>query len=271
MAFALRESAFQDQVVLVSGAASGIGNEIATHLAHHGALVVMLDVDEGALQEAASEIRSSSDGSVDPVFVKTDVSDESSVVRAVETAREAGGHINGAVNVAGITRDSRITKKTVADFDLVFAVHVRGTFLVTREVAVQDWHPAFKANGNAPIRDGQNRFITNFSSVTGRSGNPGQVDYTGAKGAIEAMTRTTAREFASYGARVNAIAPGPVDTPMLAAVSEEIKQGMALSTLLGRIATPTDIANGVCALSDAVASAYVTGQVWQHNGGMFFA
>lgn len=271
MEFALRDAAFQDQVVIVTGAASGIGNAVARHLAHYQALVVMLDMDEGALKEAAAEIKNSAGGSIDPVIARADVSDEDSVASAVRLALEAGGHINGAVNVAGITRDSRITKKTVADFDLVFAVHVRGTFLVSREVANQDWHPAFKANGNAPLSDGQNRFITNFSSVTGRSGNPGQVDYTGAKGAIEAMTRTTAREFASYGARINAVAPGPVDTPMLAAVPEEIKQAMARSTLLGRIATPTDLANGVCTLSDNVASGFVTGQVWQHNGGMFFA
>jgi 3-oxoacyl-[acyl-carrier protein] reductase len=271
MQYALRDAAFQDQVVIVTGAASGIGNAVATHFAHYGALVVMLDMDEGSLKEAAAEIQKSAGGAVDPVVAKADVSDEESVARAVGLAIEAGGHINGAVNVAGITRDSRITKKTVADFDLVFAVHVRGTFLVSREVANQDWHPLFKANGNAPLSDGQNRFITNFSSVTGRSGNAGQVDYTGAKGAIEAMTRTTAREFASYGARINAVAPGPVDTPMLAAVPDEIKQGMARSTLLGRIATPTDLANGVCTLSDSIASGFVTGQVWQHNGGMFFA
>ena len=270
MEYALRDGAFQDQVVIVTGAASGIGNAVARHFAHYKALVVMLDMDEGALEEAAAEIKNSA-GGLAPVVARADVSDEESVANAVKLAREAGGHINGAVNVAGITRDSRITKKTVADFDLVFAVHVRGTFLVSREVANQDWHPAFKANGNAPLMDGQNRFITNFSSVTGRTGNPGQIDYTGAKGAIEAMTRTTAREFASYGARVNAVAPGPVDTPMLAAVPEEIKMAMARSTLLGRIATPADLANGVCTLSDGLASGFVTGQVWQHNGGMFFA
>ena len=269
MAFALRDGAFENQVVIVSGAGSGIGFEVATHLAHYKAMVVLLDVDEGALKDAASAIREGSGTSIDPVIAKTDVSDEDSVARAVGLAIEAGGHINGAVNVAGITRDARITKKTVSDFDLVYAVHVRGTFLVTREIAIQDWHKAFKANGNAPLADGRNRFITNFSSVSARLGNPGQIDYTAAKGAIESMTRTTAREFTSYGVRVNAIAPGPVDTPMLAAVSEEVKQGMARSTLLGRIATPQDMANGVCILSDNVASGFVTGQIWQHNGGMF--
>ena len=87
---------------------------------------------------------------------------------------------------------------------------------LTREVAAQHWHPLFKDNGNQPLDDGVNRFIVNFSSVSARSGNIGQIDYTAAKGAIEAMTRTTALEFSGYRARVNAVAPGPVDTPMSA-------------------------------------------------------
>ena len=98
------------------------------------------------------------------------------------------------------------------DFKAVLAVHLHGTFLFTREVAAQHWHPLFKESGNQPLRDGVNRFIVNFSSVSARNGNIGQIDYTAAKGAIEAGTRTTAREFASYGARINAIAPGPVNT-----------------------------------------------------------
>ena len=89
----------------------------------------------------------------------------------------------------------------------------------------------FKEGGNQPLRDGANRFIVNFSSVSARQGNVGQIDYTAAKGAIEAATRTTAREFAGYGARVNAIAPGPVRTPMLAAVGE---QGIAMMAAANR-------------------------------------
>jgi 3-oxoacyl-[acyl-carrier protein] reductase len=175
------------------------------------------------------------------------------------------------VNVAGITRDARIPKKSFADFQAVLAVHLHGTFLFMREVAAQHWHPLFKDNGNQPLRDGANRFIVNFSSVSARNGNVGQADYTAAKGAIEALTRTTAREFASYGARVNAIAPGPVRTPMLAGVGEAGIGLMAAATLLGRIAEPAEIAASVAAIADPKLFGYATGQVFPVNGGMYLA
>lgn len=127
----------------------------------------------------------------------------------------------------------------------------------------------FKANGNLPLDDGVNRFIVNFSSVSARNGNIGQVDYTAAKGAIEAVTRTAAREFSGYRARVNAIAPGPVNTPMLAAVGEEGIAAMARTTLVGRVAEPEEIANTICAIADPKLFGYTTGQVFAANGGMY--
>jgi NAD(P)-dependent dehydrogenase (short-subunit alcohol dehydrogenase family) len=140
-----------------------------------------------------------------------------------------------------------------------------------REVAAQHWHALFKDNGNQPLADGANRYVVNFSSVSARNGNVGQIDYTAAKGAIEAATRTTAREFASYRARVNAVAPGPVNTPMLAAVGEAGIALMGAATLVGRIAEPREIASFVCALADPKLTGYVTGQVLQINGGMYLA
>jgi 3-oxoacyl-[acyl-carrier protein] reductase len=116
-----------------------------------------------------------------------------------------------------------------------------------------------------------NRFVINFSSVSARSGNIGQIDYCAAKGAIEAMTRTTALEFQGYRARVNAIAPGPVQTPMLAAVPPEAIQAMERSTLLGRLSSPEGMAASVAGLADAELSGYTTGQVIQANGGMYLA
>jgi 3-oxoacyl-[acyl-carrier protein] reductase len=191
--------------------------------------------------------------------------------KAVTTALAATGAIHGLVNVGGITRDARIPKKSYADFQLVMAVHVHGTFLFTREVAAQHWHPLFKANGKQPLRDGANRWIANFSSVSSRNGNVGQIDYTAAKGAIEAATRTTAREFFGCGARVNAIAPGPVDTPMLAGVGEAGIRLMAAATLPGRIAKPEEMAAAVCALADPRISGYAAGQVFQVDGGLYLA
>ncbi len=265
----LRDGAFAGETHIVTGAAQGIGLCVAHALAAHGARVALVDLDPARLTAARDRIRA--DAAAEPLVVPANVTDEEDVKRAVATALEAGGRVNGVVNVAGITRDARIPKKSYDDFKLVLAVHLHGTFLFTREVAAQDWHVRFKEGGNAPLRDGVNRFIVNFSSVSARNGNVGQIDYTAAKGAIEAVTRTAAREFAAYGARVNAIAPGPIDTPMLAAVGEQGIQAMARATLTGRIGTPDEMAAVVCALGDPKIFGYATGQVFQVNGGFYLA
>lgn len=265
----LRDGAFEGETHIVTGASQGIGNRVAAALAAHGARVVIVDLDEGRLKEAQAEICAS--GASEPIVAPANVTSENDVKRAVAAALEATGCINGVVNVAGITKDARIAKKSYEDFKAVLAVHLYGTFLFTREVAAQHWHPLFKDNGNQPLTDGVNRFIVNFSSVSARNGNIGQVDYTAAKGAIESVTRTTAREFASYRARVNAIAPGPVNTPMLAAVGEAGIQAMGRATLVGRIAEPEDMAYTVCAIADPKLFGYTTGQIFAANGGMFMA
>lgn len=265
----LRREAFLGQTHIVTGAGQGIGRCIARTLAAHGAQLVLVDLDEGRLGEARDEI--ASEGAPTPIVAAANVAEEEPVRRAVAAALEATGQINGVVNVAGITRDARIPKKSFDDFKAVLAVHLHGTFLFTREVAAQHWHPLFKENGNQPLRDGINRFIVNFSSVSARNGNIGQIDYTAAKGAIEAVTRTTAREYASYGARVNAIAPGPVNTPMLESVGEAGIAAMGATTLVGRIAEPEDMANFVCVLADPRITGYATGQTFPLNGGMYMA
>jgi 3-oxoacyl-[acyl-carrier protein] reductase len=262
----LRDGAFEGETHIVTGAGQGIGRCIARALAAHGAQVVLVDLDMARLDAVAKEI--SDDGSPKPVVATANVTDEEQVKGAVAKALEASGCINGLVNVAGITRDARITKKSYDDFKAVMAVHLHGTFLFTREVAVQHWHPLFKDNGNQPLSDGLNRFIVNFSSVSARNGNVGQIDYTAAKGAIESMTKTTAREFAAYGARVNAIAPGPVNTPMLAGVPAEGIEAFARATLIGRVCEPIEMARTVAALADGKLFAYVTGIVLQANGGL---
>ena len=263
----LREGAFEGETHIVTGAGQGIGNAIAACLSAHGAQVVLVDLDEGRLAEARDAI--AADTGHKPLVAAANVTDEDGVKRVVASTLEATGCINGLVNVAGITRDARIAKKSYDDFKAVLAVHLHGTFLFTREVAAQHWHPLFKENGNQPLADGANRFIVNFSSVSARNGNVGQVDYTAAKGAIESVTKTTAREFSSYRARVNAIAPGPVNTPMLEAVGEAGIEAIGRSTLVGRIAEPSEMAATVAAIADPKLFGYTTGQVFAANGGMY--
>lgn len=267
MQLVLRKDAFEGQTHIVTGAAQGIGNAVARALAAHGAKVALVDLQKDKVEAAAADIAAS--GAVSPIALAANVADEGDVKRTVAAVLEATENINGVVNVAGITRDSRIVKKSYDDFKAVLAVHVHGTFLFTREVAFQHWHPLFKANENQPLRDGVNRFIVNFSSVSARNGNIGQIDYTAAKGAIESMTKTTAREFAGYGVRVNAIAPGPVNTDMLAGIGDKGMEMMSRATLLGRICEPEQMAATVAAMADSGAFGYCTGQVIQANGGMY--
>lgn len=265
----LREGAFEGETHIVTGAGQGIGNAVARTLAAHGACVALVDLDAARLGEVRDEI--AKEAPVAPLVIPANVTDEDEVGQAVDAVLDATGCINGLVNVAGITRDARITKKTYDDFKAVIAVHLYGTFLFTRAVANAHWHPLFKENGNQPLDDGVNRFVINFSSVSARNGNVGQIDYTAAKGAIEAATRTTAREFSSYRARVNAIAPGPVNTPMLAAVPEEGVKAMERATLVGRIAEPEEIAASICAIADQRLFGFTTGQIFACNGGMYLA
>jgi 3-oxoacyl-[acyl-carrier protein] reductase len=263
---ALREGAFSGETHIVTGAAQGIGNRVAATLARHGARVALVDLDRGRLEEAKQEIAREADA--EPLVCPANVAEESDVKRVVASVLEAGDAIHGLVNVAGITRDARIVKKSFDDFKLVLAVHVHGTFLFMREVAFQHWHPLFKANENAPLDDGTNRFVVNFSSVSARNGNVGQIDYTAAKGAIESMTKTAAREFSAYRVRVNAVAPGPVNTPMLAGVGQEGIALMARATLSGRVCEPDEMARAVAAIADSRLFGYATGEVFQINGGL---
>ena len=263
----LREDAFLGETHIVTGSGQGIGLAVASLLARHGAQVALVDLDAGRLNEAKNEISERS--AVTPLVVATDVRHEAEVQKAVSEVLEATGCINGVVNVAGVTRDARIAKKNFDDFKFVMAVHVHGTFLFTREIASQHWHPLFKENDNRPLRDDVNRFVVNFSSVSARSGNIGQIDYTAAKGAIESMTKTTALEFAGYGVRANAIAPGPVRTPMLAKVPDEGIAAMERSTLLGRLCEPEQMAATVAGIIDPMLSGFTTGQVFPANGGMY--
>ena len=189
----MNQSLLQDRVAVVTGAGQGIGREIARVLAEHGARVVLADVNETAAKEAAAYI--------DGVGVACDVTSEEQMRSLVaDTVRDLG-RLDLFVNNAGVTRDASLKKMTVNDFDAVITVHLRGTWLGVREPA-------------AVMREQKSGSIVNISSLSGKSGNPGQTNYSAAKAGIVGLTKAAAKELAHHNVRVNAIQPGLIRTAM---------------------------------------------------------
>ena len=198
----------------VSGGASGLGAAAARVLANSGAKVVLADVNEQAGHKTQVEI------GADALFVKTDVTDPKSVSQALIKASEAFGHIDGAINCAGVA----IAVKTVGrdgphaieDFERVIQINLLGTFNVIRLAAAQMIE-------NDPNSGGERGIIINTASVAAYDGQIGQAAYSASKGGIVGMTLPVARDLARYGIRVMTIAPGIFDTPLLAGLPEKAR------------------------------------------------
>ncbi|MBX6351278.1 MAG: 3-oxoacyl-ACP reductase FabG [Clostridia bacterium] len=240
----------QGRVAVVTGAGQGIGRAIALELARHGADVVIAEKNGDTAEEAAQAVRAL--GRRAEVAV-TDVTRADDVEAAAELAVARLGGLAVWVNNAGITRDATILKMSEADFDLVLAVHMRGTFLGMRAAARR-------------MRERGGGAIVNLSSISGKVGNFGQVNYAGAKAGIVGMTKTAAREFARYGIRVNAVQPGWIDTAMTAQVPEEVRREALAAIPLGRAGQPEEVARAVVFLASDYAS-YITGAVLEVTGG----
>jgi len=243
---------FEGKTAIVTGAARGIGLEIARQLAGGGATVVMIDVLEDVLTSAAEKIAASGAGQV--LTYKVDVTDEASVEKMIEDVAEKLGRIDILVNNAGITRDDLLLRMEVQDWDLVMAVNLRGTFLMTKHAA------------RHMIRQRAGR-IVNLASVSGLVGNPGQANYSASKAGVVGFTRTVARELARRNVCCNAVAPGFIDTDMTQVLPEKAKE-MALAAIpMQRMGTAAEVAKVVCFLASDDAS-YVTGHVLPVDGGM---
>lgn len=241
------------RVAFVTGAGSGIGRAIATRFAEEGADIAAVDLNAAAAAETAEAVRALGRRAE---AVRADVAAVSDVEAAAARTQAVFGRIDVLVNNAGLTRDSTIRKMTDEDWDLVVDVHLKGTFLCTRAVA-------------ARIRDGgRGGAIVNMSSISGKIGNFGQANYAAAKAGIVALTKVTAREYARYGIRANAIQPGLIDTPMTRAMGEEMLRQRVADTPLGRIGTPEEVANVALFLASDLAS-YITGTVIEVTGGRY--
>jgi 3-oxoacyl-[acyl-carrier protein] reductase len=239
------------KVALVTGAARGIGRAIAEHLAGRGAAVACVDLTAEGAEAGAAACRAKG---VKASVHAADVSDPAGCDAAVEACVKEHGRVDVLVNCAGITRDGLLMRMSDQDFQKVLAINLNGTFYMTRAVS----RPMMKQRGGR---------IVNIASVIGITGNAGQANYAASKGGVIALTKSAAKELASRGINVNAVAPGYIATDMTAALPEEARQAMLGRIPLGRAGTAEDVAQAVGFLAGP-ASAYVTGQVLVVDGGM---
>ena len=240
------------KVALVTGASRGIGRAIALRLAQDGAKVA---VNFSSNIAKAEEVKSAIEASGgEAMLVQGDVSNFATVTELVKQVVDAWGRLDILVNNAGITRDNLLLKMSEDDFDKVIATNLKGVFNCTKAVTKL----MMKQRGGR---------IVNMSSVVGLKGNISQTNYAAAKAGIIGFTKSAARELASRGVTVNAVAPGLIDTDMTAALSEKVKEVMLQEIPAGRMGTPEDVANAVAFLVSDQA-AYITGQILSVDGGM---
>ncbi|WP_071459412.1 3-oxoacyl-[acyl-carrier-protein] reductase [Bacillus massilinigeriensis] len=240
------------KAVLVTGASRGIGREIALELAREGAdIAVNYSGSEQRAIETAEEIKRMGRQAI---VVKADVSDASDVEKMVKDTIQAFGKLDILVNNAGITRDNLLMRMKESDWDDVMNINLKGVFLCTKAVTRQMMKQ----------RSGR---IINISSIVGVMGNAGQANYVAAKAGVIGLTKTAAKELASRGITVNAIAPGFITTDMTDKLPDEVKEGMLKTIPLARLGEPSDIAKTVLFLASE-DSRYITGQTLHVDGGM---
>ena len=232
---------------IVTGAGSGIGQAIALRLAADGYNVLVNDFRTEAAQATAAQIGAKA------VAIGGDVSVEGDVAAMVAAAEAAFGPVTHLVNCAGHVHQGRFIDLTVADFDRMIAVHLRGTFLCTHAVL-----RGMLARGSG--------VIVNIASQLGQIGGNELVHYSAAKAGIIGMTKALAREVSAQGVRVNAVAPGPINTPLVRSLSEDWQRAKAAELPLGRFGEPDEVANTVAFLCSPGASLFV-GQTLGPNSG----
>ncbi|KZL47830.1 3-oxoacyl-[acyl-carrier-protein] reductase [Nodularia spumigena] len=244
----------QGQVAIITGASRGIGRAIALELATQGATIIVNYANSsGAAESVVADIIA--DGG-QAIALQADVSQAQQVDTLISTVMEKFKRIDILVNNAGITRDTLLLRMKPEDWQAVIDLNLTGVFLCTRAVS------------KIMLKQRSGRII-NIASVAGQMGNPGQANYSAAKAGVIGFTKTVAKELASRGITVNAVAPGFIATDMTSSLSntEDILKYIPL----GRYGQPEEIAGMVRFLAADPAAAYITGQVFNVDGGMVMA
>lgn len=238
---------FDGRTAMITGAARGIGRELAAAFIAAGADTYLLDMDEQALAETV--------GAIGGAPLVTDIASTESVQRAVSAAAEQSGRIDVLVNNAGVLRDNVLWKLSDDDWDTVVDVHLGGTFKMTRACV-----PVFRRQGSGRV--------VNVTSYSGLHGNLGQANYAAAKAGMHGFTISLAQENAKFGITVNTVSPGYVGTDMVMAVPEDVRNKIVAQIPVGRLGDPDEIAFAVGFFTDERAR-WITGANLAINGGQY--
>ena len=245
---------FSSRVIVVTGGSKGIGRAVAFRFADEEARIVLVHYDPDEI-ESDITLKVLSERGVEAESHRVDVSSFEAVDSLCADILSRLGKIDVLVNNAGITKDTLLMRMSEEDWDTVIRVNLRSVFNCTKAVVM----PMIKQRSGS---------IVNISSVVGQIGNAGQANYSASKAGIMGFTKTIAREVATRGITVNAVAPGFIDTGMSAAISEKAKENFLSQIPLGRIGRPEEVAEAVYWLCSSAAS-YITGQVIHVNGGLY--
>ncbi len=240
------------KAALVTGASRGIGRAIAVRLAEEGAKVA---INYAGNDAAAAETKALVEAAgSEAILLKADVADKEACAKLIEDTAAEFGSIDILVNNAGITRDALLLRMKDEDFDAVIDTNLRSVFHLTRAAA------------KLMMKKRKGR-IVNMSSIVGIIGNAGQTNYAAAKAGVIGLTKSAAKELASRGITVNAVAPGFIGTDMTAVLPESAKEALLSEIPLKRMGDPKDVAEAVLFLASDQA-AYITGQVLNVDGGL---
>ena len=242
----------EGKVAIVTGASRGIGRSVAIELAKAGAKVVINYAGNVTAAEEVKSIIEAAGGQA--MLMQADVASDEAVAAMVKQTLETFGNIDILVNNAGITRDGLLMRMKESDWDAVLNTNLKGVFLCTKNVS------------KVMMKQRAGKII-NMTSVVGIMGNAGQSNYAAAKAGVIGFTKSMAKELASRGITVNAIAPGFINSDMTAVLSDQVKEELATKIPVGRLGNPEDVAAAVLFLASDSAN-YITGQTLNIDGGM---